>query len=56
MYAQECWIHFYSDEKNLDVFERKVLRRICGLIEVGGVSISKYNFELYTLHKRAGIV
>jgi hypothetical protein len=35
----------------VEVFERKVLRRIYGLIQDGGIWRSRYNSDLYTFYK-----
>jgi hypothetical protein len=51
MYGLECWTLCQSDEQKLDVFERKVLRRICGLIQESDTWRSRYISELNALHK-----
>ena len=40
-----------SDERMLDMFERKVLRTIYGPVCVDGEWRTRYNHELYSLYK-----
>jgi len=51
MCGSECWTLFQSDEQKLDMFERKVLQRICGPIQNSDIWRSRYNFELYALYR-----
>ena len=50
-YAAETWTLTKADELKLDVFERKILRRIYGPICENGVWRSRYNHELYQLYQ-----
>jgi hypothetical protein len=51
MYGAECWTLSRTNEIALDVFERKILRRIYGPIQDKGQWRSRYNKELYDLFK-----
>jgi hypothetical protein len=51
MYGAECWTLSRTDERALDVFERKILRRIYGPIQDKGQWRSRCNKELYDLFK-----
>jgi hypothetical protein len=45
LYRSECWTLFQSDEQNLDVFERKVLRRIYGPVQEGDIWRNRYTLN-----------
>ena len=45
------WTLTDSDERTLDIFERKVLRTIYGPVCVDGEWRTRYNHELYSLYK-----
>lgn len=49
MYASETWTLSKKDEEFLNVFERKVLRKILGAVQDGGTWRRRYNFELYAI-------
>jgi hypothetical protein len=55
-YGAETWVLAKSDENNLKVFERKILRAIFGPANENGEWRIKYNNELYTLYKESDIV
>jgi hypothetical protein len=46
MYGNETWVFTKREEKQLLVFEKKVLRTICGPKLENGVHRRRYNFEL----------
>jgi hypothetical protein len=46
LYGSETWLLTKSEKNQLLVFERKVLRMICGLKLENGVYRRRYNFEL----------
>jgi len=56
MYGTETWVLSKVDELRLGVFERKILRRICGPICEEAVWRSRYNEELYHLYDEADLV
>jgi len=47
----ETWVLSKSDQANLGVFERKILRAIFGPTNDNGEWRIRYNNELYTLYK-----
>jgi hypothetical protein len=49
MYGAECWTLSRTNERVLDVFERKILLRIYGPVQDMGQWRSRYNKELYDL-------
>ena len=51
IYCAEAWTLTDSDERMLDMFERKVLRTIYGPFCVDGEWRTLYNHELYSLYK-----
>jgi hypothetical protein len=51
MCGSECWTNSQPHEQKLDVFERKVLRRIYGPIPDSDTWRSRYNSELYASYK-----
>jgi hypothetical protein len=55
MYGAECWTLSRTNERALDVFERKTLRRIYGSVQYKGQLRSRYNKELYNLFKEPKI-
>jgi len=50
-YACETWTTSKLNENKLDIFERRVLRRIFGGICENGIWRKRYNHELYQLYK-----
>jgi len=56
MYGAETWVLSKVDELCPGVFERKILRRIYGLICEEAVWRSRYNEELYRLFDEADLV
>ena len=46
LYGSETWVLTKREENQLLVFERKVLRSICGPVIENGVYRRRYNFEL----------
>ena len=55
-YGVETWVLSKVDELCLGVFERKILRRIYGLICEGVAWRSRYNEELYRLYDETDLV
>ena len=56
MYGAENWILSKADESRLGVFERKIVRRICGPICEEATWRSRYNEELYCLYDETDLV
>jgi hypothetical protein len=56
MYGVETWVLNKADELRLGVFEKKILRRICGPICEGATWRSRYNEELYYLYDETDLV
>jgi hypothetical protein len=56
MYGAETRVFSKADELRLGVFERKILRRIYGLICEGAAWRSRYNEELYHLYDETELV
>jgi hypothetical protein len=56
MYGAEIWVLSKADELRLGVFERKILRKIYGLICEGAIWRSRYNKELYHLFDKTDLV
>jgi hypothetical protein len=50
MYGSENSPLAKKDENLLQIFERRILRRICGPINEGGIWRIRYNNELYKLY------
>jgi hypothetical protein len=55
MHGAETWVLSKADELRLGVFERKIVRRIYGLICDGAIWRSRYN-ELYRLYDETDLV
>ena len=55
IYASETWPLMKCDEKQLCIFERRILRSIFGPVEENGVWRKRYNHELYSLFKEPDI-
>ena len=55
IYGAEAWTLTDSDEKMLDLFERKVLRMIYGPVCIEGEWRTSYNHELYLLYGEATV-
>jgi hypothetical protein len=56
MYGADTWVLSKADKLRLGVFERKILRRICGPICEGATWRSRYNEELYRLYDETELV
>ena len=56
MYGAETWVLTKADELRLGVFDRKILRRIYGLICEGEIWRLRYNEELYYLYDETDLV
>jgi hypothetical protein len=56
MYGTKIWFLSRADELRLGVFERKILRRICGSICEEATWKSRYNEELYHLYDGIDLV
>jgi hypothetical protein len=50
MYGSECWPLLKKDENLLRIFERRILRRIYGPVNEGGICRIRYNNELHKLY------
>ncbi|KAJ4439300.1 hypothetical protein ANN_07422 [Periplaneta americana] len=55
-YAAETWSISKNDEKRLEIFERKILRRIYGPTFEEGLWRRRYNYELYRLLGEPNII
>jgi hypothetical protein len=53
--GSESWPLKREDENMLQIFERKILRRIYGLIKENDIWRSRYNRELYKLYNKRDI-
>jgi hypothetical protein len=49
MYGSECWPLSKKEENLFQIFERRILRRIYGPINEGGIWRIRYNNELCKL-------
>jgi len=56
MYGAETWVLSKADELRLEVFERKILRRIYWPVCEGVTWRSRYNEELYRLYDETDLV
>ena len=56
MYGAETWVLSKADELRLEVFERKILRRIYGHICEGAIWRLRYDEELYRLYDETDLV
>jgi hypothetical protein len=56
LYGCENWTLTKTEEEKLNIFERKILRKIYGPSCVNGVWRMKYNDELYNIYKQLSIV
>jgi hypothetical protein len=56
MYGSESWPLSKKDESLLQIFEKKILRRIYGPIYEGGIWRIRYNNELYKLYNEPDTV
>jgi hypothetical protein len=54
-YGSESWPLKRKDEHMLQIFERRILRRIYGPIKKNGIWRLRYNHELYTFCKEQDI-
>jgi hypothetical protein len=55
-YGNETWTMTKNEENLLNVFERKILRRICGGIKVGEVWRRRSNEEVYSMYEHPDVV
>ncbi|GFX83182.1 putative endonuclease-reverse transcriptase [Trichonephila clavipes] len=55
-YASETWPLTLRDEEALEIFERKILRCILGVLLVNGSWRRRSNLELYKIYKQPNIV
>jgi hypothetical protein len=55
MYGSESWPLSKKDENLLQIFERRILRKIYGPINEGGIWGIRYNNELYKLYNEPDI-
>jgi hypothetical protein len=53
MYRSESWRFSKKDENLLQILERRILRRIYGPINEGGIWRIRYNNELYKLYSES---
>ena len=53
MYGSESWVLTKRGEQALDAWERKVLRKIYGPIQVNGEWRIRYNAELYSIYSNS---
>jgi hypothetical protein len=56
LYGCESWTITKKEEEKLNIFERKILRKIYGQICVNGVWRIKYHDELYNIYKEPSTV
>jgi hypothetical protein len=56
MYGSESWPFPKKNENLLQIFERRILRRIYGSINEGGIWRTRYSNELYKLYNEPDIV
>jgi hypothetical protein len=54
-YASETWPLSRLDERLLSIFERRILRYICGPVEQNGTWRRRYNHDLYKLFNEPDI-
>jgi hypothetical protein len=56
LYASETWPLLSSDERFLNIFERRILQLLFGPVEENGVWSRRYNKEIYELFKEPDVV
>jgi hypothetical protein len=56
VYASESWTLSKAHEAMLGGFERKILKGICGAVQMDGVWRRRYNKELYSLFNYGDII
>jgi hypothetical protein len=56
LYECESWTLTKTEEEKLNIFKRKILRKIYGPSCANGVWRIKYNGELYNLYKEPSMV
>jgi hypothetical protein len=54
--GSEAWVMNKCDENMLNIFERKILRKIFGVVREGDHCRAKYNNELYGLYREQDLV
>jgi hypothetical protein len=55
-YGSETWAMTKLHENRLAIFERKVLRKIMGAVNINGTWRHRYNSELYKMYSEADII
>ena len=55
-YGSECWSLNRRNEEQLQVFERRIPRKIFGPICDNGKCRIRYNSELYSMHRDPDII
>ena len=55
-YASDTWTLPKSDERQLNIFERRIVRQIFGPLEEGGAWRKSYNLELYHLYDEPDVI
>ncbi|KAJ3644193.1 hypothetical protein Zmor_026863 [Zophobas morio] len=55
-YGSEIWVTGVEEEQTIGVWERKVLRKICGGRKVEGIWQRRTNAELYNLYNEPDVV
>jgi hypothetical protein len=56
MYGCESWSLIKNEENKINIFERKILRKIYGPTNDNGVWRIRYNQELYGLYNKPDII
>jgi hypothetical protein len=55
-YGSQAWVTNKCDENKLNIFERKILRKIFGAVREGDHWRARYNNELYGLYTEQDLV
>jgi hypothetical protein len=55
-YGSEAWVMNKCEENMINVFERKILRKIFGAVREGDHWRTWYNNELYRLYREQDLV
>jgi hypothetical protein len=51
MYGADTWVLTNADKNALNIWERKILRKIFGPVQEGGIWRKRTNKELYDMYK-----